>query len=225
VDPAVSTRNKILDAADGLFGDVGFDAASTRQIADASGVNKALIHYHFSTKEALFGAVLDRYYERLTEVVVGALSGGGDLQQRFGRLLDAYVDFLDQNRAFSAMVQREVAGGRQLDRIVGHMVPLFEQAALLLQQAYPASREGALAAPQLLMSFYGMAVTYVTYRPVIEKLMDPQADPATAIEQRKAHLRQMLSLVMHELDPKDDRSAPGRAAPNDEPTKAGDRLT
>ncbi|MBW2526198.1 MAG: TetR/AcrR family transcriptional regulator [Deltaproteobacteria bacterium] len=211
-----STRDKILDAADQLFGAVGFDAASTRLIADESGVNKALIHYHFSTKEALFGAVLDRYYERLTQVVLAALAGEGDLETRFGRLLDAYVDFLDENRAFSAMVQREVTGGRQLDRITGHMVPLFEQASELVKQAFPATRDGDMAASELLLSFYGMAVSYVNYRPVVDQLGDQPADPAAALARRKAHLRRMLALVVRTLAETAEPETP-------EPQRAPDR--
>ena len=56
-----SARDQILEAADHLFGEYGFDATATRHIAERCGVNKALIHYHFSNKQGLFEAVLDRY--------------------------------------------------------------------------------------------------------------------------------------------------------------------
>lgn len=197
----MSAREQILDAADALFGELGFDAASTRQIAESSGVNKALIHYHFSTKEALFGAVLDRYYERLTAVLGEALVREGSLEERFGSLLEAYLEFLDENRAFSAMVQREIAGGRHLDRIVGHMVPLFQSAVELIRREYPATRAGELAAAELLVSFYGMMVTYVAYRPVIDRLVGSGAEhEAAGLRRRKRHLRRMLSLVIAELE-------------------------
>ena len=62
-----------MKAADKLFGDVGYDAATTREIAELSGVNKALIHYHFKSKEALFENVLDWYYENLGNALKKAL--------------------------------------------------------------------------------------------------------------------------------------------------------
>ena len=44
------TRQKILDAAERLFADQGFDATSVESIAAAAGVNKALIYYYFKDK-------------------------------------------------------------------------------------------------------------------------------------------------------------------------------
>ncbi|MBU1237957.1 MAG: TetR family transcriptional regulator [Gammaproteobacteria bacterium] len=54
------TRQRILDAAEGVFMACGYDGASMRQIAGDAGVNLAAGHYHFGSKEALFQAVLNR---------------------------------------------------------------------------------------------------------------------------------------------------------------------
>jgi len=54
------TKDKILDAAERLFADQGFDATSLRQIIAAAGVNLAAVHYHFHSKEALLDAVILR---------------------------------------------------------------------------------------------------------------------------------------------------------------------
>lgn len=56
----VLTSAKILDAAELLFGQNGFDAVSVRQIADAAGVELGLIHYHFGSKENVLRSVLQR---------------------------------------------------------------------------------------------------------------------------------------------------------------------
>ena len=54
------TREALIDAAIEIFGRDGFRAASTRSIADAAGVNQALIGYHFGGKPGLYLAVFDR---------------------------------------------------------------------------------------------------------------------------------------------------------------------
>src|SRR5690242_9762181 len=54
------TRDRILDAAERLFADHGFEGASIRAIVDAAKVNLAAVHYHFRSKEALLEAVLTR---------------------------------------------------------------------------------------------------------------------------------------------------------------------
>ncbi len=53
-------RQKILDAAEKIFADSGYDGAGMRHISDVAGVAQALIHYHFETKERLFEAVVAR---------------------------------------------------------------------------------------------------------------------------------------------------------------------
>ncbi|MCO5162244.1 MAG: TetR family transcriptional regulator [Mesorhizobium sp.] len=59
-DIAESTEIAILDAAEHLFADHGFDATSVRAIGTKAGVNPALLHYYFSTKEDLLRRVVER---------------------------------------------------------------------------------------------------------------------------------------------------------------------
>lgn len=53
-------RSDIMDAAERVFAAHGFDGSTTRAIADEASVNLGLIHYHFSSKEALFEQVIAR---------------------------------------------------------------------------------------------------------------------------------------------------------------------
>jgi AcrR family transcriptional regulator len=188
-----------LDAADALFGEVGFEGATTRRISELSGVNKGLIHYHFKDKQALWNAVLDRYYQDLGATVRGALTGPGDLRDRLVALVGSYLDFLVAHRTFARMVQREAAGGRHVERITEVMVPLFETGAALIEAAFPKTRQGPMAAAHLLVSFYGMAVTWVTYAPVVAGLTGDDPLGPDAIAQRKAHLASMVDLVVGQL--------------------------
>ena len=54
-------RIAILDAAEELFARYGFAATTTKDIATKADVNSALLYYYFADKEALYGAVLDRF--------------------------------------------------------------------------------------------------------------------------------------------------------------------
>ena len=54
------TKTRILDAAERLFVEHGFEATSLRSLTSAAGVNLAAVHYHFGSKEELFQAVLTR---------------------------------------------------------------------------------------------------------------------------------------------------------------------
>ncbi len=197
----MNAESKILEAADDLFGDVGFDATTTREIAERAGVNKALIHYHFSSKDGLLESLLDRYYDQLAETLGAFLeTPEGDLRIRFGDLIDAYLEFLIQNRNFSRIVQREASGGRHMAQIQNRMLPLFQMAIGAFNERFPASVDSDLAAPDLLTSFYGMIISTFTYSGVLERLLG--ADPLSPenFEQRKLHLRAMLDITVEALE-------------------------
>ena len=201
------TREKILEAADRLFAEVGYDATATREIAEMSGVNKALIHYHYENKEALFTIILDRYYERLAAALAKSVEAEGTVLERMKRLIDAYVDFLSENRNFARTVQREASGGKHIERIRAHMVPIYRMGMELLHGAYPNTRSGDLAAEQLLTTYYGMAVTYFTYSDVLEFLVKKDPFSKRELEKRKKHLHRMLemtdeALKVQEAEPK-----------------------
>ena len=62
-----ATRQALIDAGCVLFGQKGFYASSTREIAKAAGANQALIGFHFGGKEGLYSAVLDCVEKQLCE--------------------------------------------------------------------------------------------------------------------------------------------------------------
>ncbi|NES12220.1 MULTISPECIES: TetR family transcriptional regulator [Micromonospora] len=71
------TREAILAAARATFAERGFDAASIRAIAAAAGVDPALVHHYFGTKEELFRATVSIPVDP-AELVPGVLAGGRD---------------------------------------------------------------------------------------------------------------------------------------------------
>ena len=63
----ISTKDKILDAAEKLFARDGFDATSLRAITTEAKVNLAAVNYHFKSKEALMLAVFGRHLQPVAE--------------------------------------------------------------------------------------------------------------------------------------------------------------
>ncbi len=88
--PADTTRRKILDAAAELIAELGWPDVTTRRIAERAGVNNALIHYYFGTKDALlFEAAstvfTEEFGEPMTRLLTASTLADG---------LHAYVDYL-----------------------------------------------------------------------------------------------------------------------------------
>ncbi|MCO7225386.1 TetR/AcrR family transcriptional regulator [Pleionea sp. CnH1-48] len=71
-----STKDKILDAAEGLFAERGFAETSLRTITTRADVNLASVNYHFGSKKSLIQAVFDRFLRRFSD----------DLQVEMARL-------------------------------------------------------------------------------------------------------------------------------------------
>jgi len=77
------TRSQMLSAAFDLFVERGFDAVSIREIAQASGVTKSLIHHHFGGKEGLWDEVkaqaFEPFYEQQRAELAAAEAPGAEL--------------------------------------------------------------------------------------------------------------------------------------------------
>jgi len=63
----VDTKTKILDAAEKLFAQKGFDAVSLRNIVEIAKVNLAAVHYHFGSKQALLHKVVSRRFRPINK--------------------------------------------------------------------------------------------------------------------------------------------------------------
>lgn len=110
-----TTRQKILDAAEKLFSDNGFEATSLRMITSAAGVNLAAVNYHFRSKDDLVRAVYDRRLRPLNQARLEALD------QYLNSLGDGQPELEAVLRAFLAPVVRlrASAGGAALGRLLG----------------------------------------------------------------------------------------------------------
>ena len=70
------TRSLLLDAAEDVFAEKGFTAATLDDIAHCAGYTKGAIYKHFATKEDLFLAVSDRYWRRYFDNFAEVMSSG-----------------------------------------------------------------------------------------------------------------------------------------------------
>ena len=65
----VSMEKLILEAAEKLFLEKGFDLTSTTQIAKEAGCNQALVHYYFRTKDNLFNMIFESKFNAFFQQV------------------------------------------------------------------------------------------------------------------------------------------------------------
>jgi AcrR family transcriptional regulator len=113
----IDTRLRVLDAAELLFTEQGFEATTLREITGAAGVNLAAVNYHFGSKEALIREVFSRRLtwlnqQRLKELDrLEAEAGGAPLKP--SRILEVFFG------AALKMAADTEGGGRTFMRLLG----------------------------------------------------------------------------------------------------------
>jgi AcrR family transcriptional regulator len=117
VKPPHETRTRILDAAEELFMQHGFEATSMRLLTARAGVNLAAVNYHFGSKHALIEAVFRRRLDPMNATRLGALDRLE--KDAAGRPLSAEAII----RAFIGeslrMIEDARGGGRNFIRLLG----------------------------------------------------------------------------------------------------------
>ena len=89
-----TTRTKLLDAAEKVFSELGFEGASVRMINAQAKVDSGAIHYHFGTKQDLFRAVIKRRGEVLSNDRLARLAccrEGSDAAPLIEQIVEAYI--------------------------------------------------------------------------------------------------------------------------------------
>jgi len=106
-----STKGRILAAAEAVFAARGFEGASTREIAAQAGVNISSLHYHWSSKDALYVAVFQDVFDRLTGLLRGTLGRLAEERSRevvVARVMGELVAFLADNPTVPKLLVRRL---------------------------------------------------------------------------------------------------------------------
>jgi TetR/AcrR family transcriptional regulator len=91
------TEQKILQAATEVFLEHGRDGARTKEIARIAGINKALLHYYFRSKEKLYQEVLNREVKKVISDLFASLQPDTDMPSFLQEFISGYIDRLQQN--------------------------------------------------------------------------------------------------------------------------------
>jgi AcrR family transcriptional regulator len=93
---AEQRRAQIIEAAVAAFARDGYDATRMDDIAVRAGITKPVLYDHFSSKQALFLAVLQTIRDGLIARGKAIVRDDGDPQQKFHRAVDAFLEFVEQ---------------------------------------------------------------------------------------------------------------------------------
>jgi AcrR family transcriptional regulator len=108
---AERTRQQILETAQRLFAELGYDATSLQMIADEMGLTKAAVYYHFRVKSEILHAAMAPGIQRLEALLdeAGVIRGR---RARMEYLVNGFVEFLVQHRQYAVMAATDPAARR-----------------------------------------------------------------------------------------------------------------
>jgi AcrR family transcriptional regulator len=96
-------RQHILEAAEQVFAERGFESAKLQDISKLAGVSMGTIYAVFPGKEDLFRAILDARGQELLEVARAGADGHADPRAALDRLIEAYIDYFVAHPSFLRM--------------------------------------------------------------------------------------------------------------------------
>jgi AcrR family transcriptional regulator len=149
-DSKVATKQRLIEAAEALFADEGFDRVSVRDITNKAAANVAAVNYHFGSREGLVAVVMARYTNPVTEERMARLEA---LERKAGgkavpveEILEAFI------RPFATQVRRSELSEKLFFKLMGRMFgqqgcelpPMVETLFITMVQRYHKALSKAL---------------------------------------------------------------------------------
>ena len=110
-----TTESNIMEAAKRIFVLKGFEGARMQEIADEAGINKALLHYYFRSKDKLFEAVFIDAFVKFVPTILITLNSNSPLFRKIEVFVDHYIDVLSKNPFIPGFILHEL--GHNTERL------------------------------------------------------------------------------------------------------------
>lgn len=174
-----ATRQRIVDAAIEAFSELGFEGASTRNIAGRAGTNQGLVTYYFKSKESLWRAATDHLFKNLDHQLRDSLVrlNGAPPRERAREVIRQYVRFVAANPDLAGLMLSEgkAASGRLSWLIEEHLVDFYRNMAKMQPL-----RDKAAILPHAYYALAGAASLIFSLAPECRQLtgLDPTTQAA-----------------------------------------------
>ena len=103
------TEEKILLSAKKVFYQKGLKGARMQEIADDAGVNKAMLHYYFRSKDKLFDKVFEASVQSVTPVLMHVFLEESDLKSKITHLVEMLIDLFLKEPYLSNFIINELS--------------------------------------------------------------------------------------------------------------------
>lgn len=190
----LKTEEKIIEAATVIFLEKGKDGARMQEIADRAGINKALLHYYFRSKDKLYDEVFINQLKSFLQGVLSTVKESENFQTFVKELINHYIDNISKQPKLIRFILWEIEkGGESLSKaILESMESTNFRAQQVLHNIQTEISEGQIRKidpPNFMISLIGMCLFPFIGKPILETIL-PVKDVTSAefLEKRKQEI-------------------------------------
>jgi len=196
------TAEKILDVAEEVFAERGFEGATLREVATRVGIRIPSLYNHFASKDALYAAVLER---GIGPVLQTLAASAADDQQSRARILEETLGVLAERPNLPRLVLHEtLAGGRHLRSMLeAWLGPVLLQAQELVERGPAAEHWKPEQLPHLVLAMYNIVVGYFAAAPIYRDLDGRDLLSPEALRRQADFMQRLTELLFSPETPRD----------------------
>jgi AcrR family transcriptional regulator len=191
-----STEEKILSAAREVFLQKGFAGARMQDIADEAGINKALLHYYFRSKEKLFETIFREAFEKLIPHITDVFSSDLPFYDKIRAFTGAYITMAVENPFIPLFVLNAMHSDPQNFQKLFGDIPKKIPILLVKSEIKKAVDEGLIRPiepPQLVMNMLSLCLFPFIARPMFQMVMNiSDTQFKKIIDQRKTEVADFI---------------------------------
>ncbi len=193
------TENRILDAATKVFIRSGTAGARMQEIAEEAGVNQALLHYYFRTKEKLSEAVFRNSAGRMLPAIIQIVGGDQPIFGKIDLIVETYLTTMARSPFLPGYIISELHHHpARMHQLLGKMAggdigaltkPAFDKLEKQLAAEARAGRMRRMNAAQFFVNLLSLCVFPFAARPMLHAALGFDDDDfAKFIDQRRKDL-------------------------------------
>ncbi|MBN1408502.1 MAG: TetR family transcriptional regulator [Calditrichaceae bacterium] len=199
----------ILKAAMEVFVDKGQYGAKMQEIADKAGINKALLHYYYRSKEKLYVHIFKFIFKKIMDEVVELLHSDLPFEEFLKTFISKYIDVLIKNHRFPMFIMRELSqGGKIVSNALKEAIPselsAHSPGIEIIEEAMNRGEIVKMDPRQIILTVIGSSLFYFMGEPIIRVLLlnEESFDRERFLEERKEAI---FNIIYYGLAPRGEK--------------------
>ena len=198
----VDTEERIIMAALTVFARKGKDGARMQEIANEAGINKAMLHYYFRSKDKLYEAVFRHVFNRFSTQHATAVKESPTFAKTLRLFINGFIDSIKEKPDIvRLMVNENLSGGTALGNLIVERQHEKAPPSILKKKLIEAIENGEIRPvdpDHTLLTVLSSCLFFFIWAPTIHIKIPKSKDWDAFIESRKEHI---FDLVYNGLQP------------------------